>query len=124
MEPPTPPIVVDENGDLTIFNSVAEAEGHLEPVDVANDEYVAYDAKGRRLRLEIDPREKVRGFVVSNDYGVKIRLMEGQSSAEPALRSALLRFIRLAGLPEPDDLERAELATLISTARGPARRRR
>ena len=33
------------------FESVEDAERYFEPIDVENDEYVAYDSDGRLLRL-------------------------------------------------------------------------
>jgi hypothetical protein len=46
-----PPIIVDEQGTAMIFESTEDAERYLEPIDVRNNEYVAYDSEGRLLRL-------------------------------------------------------------------------
>ena len=39
-----PPIVIDEHGDISIFPSVEAAARYMEPIDVRNNEYVAYDS--------------------------------------------------------------------------------
>ena len=47
-----PVIVVDNSGiDLVIFDSVDEAQGYLEPIDIQNNEYVVYDSRGRLFKL-------------------------------------------------------------------------
>ena len=48
-----PPIVVNEHGDVSAFASVADAARKLEPVDVQNNEFVAYDSDGYRLALVV-----------------------------------------------------------------------
>ena len=47
----TPPIVIDENGDITLYQSAEAAGCALEPVDVQNGEYVVYDSEGFILTL-------------------------------------------------------------------------
>jgi hypothetical protein len=60
---PIPPITVDSHGELLFFESAEKAEEYLEPVDVTNGEYIAYDALGRRLALGIENRKwRERGF--------------------------------------------------------------
>lgn len=46
-----PPIIVDANGDIMFFSSVAELQQSLEPIDVLNGEYQVFDCEGRRLQL-------------------------------------------------------------------------
>jgi hypothetical protein len=46
---PAHPIVINEHGDVTLFATVRHAEQYLEPIDVKNNEYVGYDALGRKL---------------------------------------------------------------------------
>lgn len=48
------PIIVYENGDLLIFESIKDAVVYLEPVDVENDEYTAFDSEGYNLKLRTD----------------------------------------------------------------------
>jgi competence transcription factor ComK len=46
-----PPIIVDEKGPVYIFETLRDAELYLEPIDVKNNRYVAYDSESRWLRL-------------------------------------------------------------------------
>ena len=45
------PIVVSEHGDISVFASVETAARKIEPIDVENGEYVAYDSDGFLLQL-------------------------------------------------------------------------
>ena len=47
------PISINENGDVSTFASVEEAETYMEPVDVERGEYIVIDADGRRLTVEV-----------------------------------------------------------------------
>ena len=38
------PIVIDEHGDVSFYPDVALAARALEPIDVLNNEYIAYDS--------------------------------------------------------------------------------
>ena len=46
-----PPIVIDEHGDISLFSSVESAARYVEPMDVRNNEYIAYDSAGFLLKL-------------------------------------------------------------------------
>lgn len=48
------PIVIVENGDVSFFADVSIAARALEPIDVRNNEYVAYDSLGYTLQLVLD----------------------------------------------------------------------
>ncbi len=52
------PIIVDEHGDLMVFASESELSDYLEPIDVKNGEYTAYDSKGEQLALLIETEEQ------------------------------------------------------------------
>lgn len=43
------PIYLNENGDVTKFDSIEEAEAYMEPIDVEHGEYVVSDAEGKQL---------------------------------------------------------------------------
>lgn len=48
----TPPVVVDECGDVRLYRSIESAALALEPIDVENGEYVVYDREGFVLTLK------------------------------------------------------------------------
>ena len=78
-----PPIVVNENGDITIFATIEAAVRYLEPVDVRNHEYVAYDSAGFMLRLfPSEPVVTVAGYTSEEPRA---------SELERALRSFVAR---------------------------------
>jgi spore coat polysaccharide biosynthesis predicted glycosyltransferase SpsG len=81
------PIIISENGDLSFYEKVEEAELYLEATDVKNNEYRAYDASGKLLSLEIETRgEPPLDFVV---------VCENENSAEDVkkLREILRKFL-------------------------------
>lgn len=56
------PIVINEHGDVSFYPDVSFAARALEPIDVRNNEYVAYDSLGYTLLLEPGPqRVKITG---------------------------------------------------------------
>jgi hypothetical protein len=48
-----PITITGRNGDTSTYSSVHEAEMDIEPIDVEQGEYVAVDADGRRLVIEV-----------------------------------------------------------------------
>lgn len=74
------PIVICDNGDISIFRSVADAELSLEPIDVINGEYVAYDARGCLVDIKVVSESQAAWFGLSKSYidRVKIELAEEQ----------------------------------------------
>jgi hypothetical protein len=57
-----PPIIIDENGDISFFESVKDVELYLEPIDVINGEYVAYDSEGHILQLSVECKDSANIF--------------------------------------------------------------
>ncbi|QEY26666.1 hypothetical protein [Neisseria zalophi] len=51
------PIIINDNGDISFFANVSDAESYLEPDDI--DSYEAFDASGRLLKLN---RKKIKKF--------------------------------------------------------------
>jgi len=93
MEPAIrPPIIVDESGDISIFDSARSAERYLEPIDVRNEVYEVYDATGRRLKPEI--RAETRLFF--GRFGFKtesVVLVSSELVEADRLQQRLLRFL-------------------------------
>ena len=102
------PIVIDENGNLLMFGSRAAAEGYLEPIDVANKEYVGYDADGRLLNLSVvrDHGGSLLGRVSGSTEAVKLSLAESAPTHATELRDKLLRSLK------DTDLWRSDLPDL------------
>jgi hypothetical protein len=88
---PTPPIFVDNRGDVSTFRSVSYAQSYLEPIDIENREYTAYDASGRLLALSADRRH------------VYISLAEQEPTHSEPLAKVLRQFLRAVKDPAGDD---------------------
>jgi hypothetical protein len=104
----TPPILIDERGDISLYVSSERAASHVEAIDVLNGEYEFFDAAGRRLLatvdrnrvgLEIDPtrppepeslERRLRGYFA----GLPDRLDGHRTAAEQAQTLAELVELR------------------------------
>lgn len=97
-----PPIIIDAQGALLVFNSLTKAIRELSPLEVREGRFpVAYDAEGRLLRIEVRVRERrILGIWREVREEVQILAYEHIPTHELALRELLLRFIRpREGLP-------------------------
>lgn len=101
--------MVSERGELLFFRSVADAEAYLEPVDVEQEEYVAYDSQGARLSLAVVRREHstLAGLWRFPVSCVAVREPSGERQ-EQELRRLLLDFLERLG----EDRSRLELLDL------------
>jgi hypothetical protein len=98
-----PPIIVDEQGTATVFESIEDAERYLEPIDVKNGEYVAYDSEGRLLRL------------VPTSPRITIENAELEPHHPSEVRNLLTRLLAYTGVPE-EILQKESLKTLVARA--------
>ena len=76
------PLIFDENGDISLYWSVQDAQRGIEVIDVKNGEYVAYDAAGRLLSLD-----------TSNLGAIDIRCIESESLHTDEVLVALKRYL-------------------------------
>jgi hypothetical protein len=98
-----PPIIVDERGTATVFESVDYAERYLEPIDVKNGEYIAYDSEGRLLRL------------IPTSPRITIESAEPEPHHSSEVRSLLIRLLVYTGVP-PEILQSEDLQNLVARA--------
>lgn len=91
-----PPIIIDAQGALLVFNSIERALYELTPLGVREGRYpVAYDADGRLLRIEVRVRERrILGLWREVREEVQIIAYEHIPTHELALRELLHRFIQ------------------------------
>lgn len=68
------PIKVNENGDISYFDTIEEAEAYMEPVDVENGEYVVTDADGRPLSASVITVDNQIFFGLFKVHTKKVRL--------------------------------------------------
>jgi hypothetical protein len=95
-----PPIVIDENGDVSVFLSNYAAERKLEVIDVLNSEYVGIDGDGVPLNIRA-----INGKVV-------ISLKDERAQPE-RLRSLLINFLSAI---EPKEWEKLSTSDLLMHA--------
>jgi hypothetical protein len=77
-EGPTPPIIVNEHGDVTLHAGLESAAAELEAIDVENGEYEYFDAVGR----------VIEGSVSEGKIVLTVR------EADPPRPEALLAILR------------------------------
>jgi hypothetical protein len=94
-----PPIsVIDRDGWLTMFASIAEAEASLEAPDVEDDEYLGFDAEGRRLILLVDDRDPDLPWYRRLRHQSPVRIVDSPEPPDPVhLRSILQEALADAG---------------------------
>lgn len=89
------PIIVVEHGDVAIYESMAKAQLGLEPIDVRNGEYVAYNRDGHLLRLTVI-QKKIPSFFAKEKSIEAVEICdvveEGDYASE--LREALINFFK------------------------------
>jgi len=100
-----PPIFVYEPNDLDVFESVRLAERYLEPPDVLDGAYSAYDSEGRLLKLGV------------SDDGMRVVIHPGEPVPEHAqeLRAAIIVLLSAVGVSR-QWLDSASLPDLVHKA--------
>jgi len=85
-----PPIILDESGDTGVFDSIESAELDMEPIDVEDNRYVAFDSVGRLLRiLPTTPR-------------VTLEAAEEFPNHAEQVRALLIKFLGDCGSTDPN----------------------
>ena len=122
-----PPIVAFCQGDLAVYDSVEDAVKDMEPIDVAEGRWCAFDAEGRLLRIvlaeELRPPsqtflQKVRSFFTEciGPEGVRIMEEEREPTHGNELRDRLTSFFSEVGMPMEPPADR-RLDELVGHAR-------
>ena len=94
--------MIDENGDVSVYETAEVAARKLEPIDVQNNEYTAFDSEGYPLQL------------LAGEYRVSIPGRKEATADPDALAGILRSFLeRASGKPVPRQLSTPrELLTL------------
>jgi len=95
------PIILSNFGDVLVFATIARAIQYIEPIDVVNREYVAFDGEGRILEI-----------TYSKMGGISIEPGEDTPSHAEDLQAILRAFFRAIGLDEAW-ITTAQLAELV-----------
>ena len=95
------PLIIDEHGDVNIYNSIKSAELYLEAIDVKNNEYIAYDANGLLLNLKV---------IAQNETLVEsVKIEEGELSKPEHLKNVLINFLEALNTSVPPNIELSNL---------------
>jgi hypothetical protein len=115
-------VVVNENrnpdqaGDVTVFETVADAERDFEPADVQDGEFYAYLLDGRALKLFVaDGEVRIEPEPTGRDHRDRIRFLL-ESAAEVVLAARKRRGL-IESEPSPSSMSVAELIELIGFTR-------
>ncbi len=114
-----PPIFIfDSSDDVLAFASPAQAEGHVESVDVEDAEYSqAFDSEGRLLALEVEQptgRNRFLGLEFVALTPVRVVEMEAEPGHAEDLRRALLDALTRVG--HSGGLASASMGELVEEA--------
>lgn len=102
-----PPIIADNRGDITLFDSVDAAERYLEPVDIRNQEYELFDSEGTILCANIS----------KDDRGVERIKLERDDSMSPdqsRLCRKLSAYLQELGLDRGANCSLSDLVQRVS----------
>jgi len=110
------PIIINENGDVSVFNSIEAVEMTLEVIDINDNAYQAYDSNGNLLKLSPKWGKTInRLWFIKLTFDVeKVYISElhpVQNHADE-LRQILISYLRRTGWNQ-DDLTHQTLDELI-----------
>lgn len=95
----SPPLLVFEGGDLSIFRSLAEVESALEGIDVEDGVYEAFDSAGRVVSLKASG--VVRGQHVVDIGRTRVESVETLPTAGDRLKRLLHEHLGAIGRAMP-----------------------
>ncbi len=111
-----PPILIFEGSDLRIERSVADAVSALEPADVKENIYTAFDSSGRLLELAVVHEEKtvLFGLFKTSIDTVKITPAENDPSHEGEIKNKLIAYLK--AITKEQNLENLSTQELAAKA--------
>ena len=107
------PIIVDEKGNIDLFKTKQDAEEYLEPIDVHNQEYIAYDSQGMLLRLGVRSETRRFFFNILSDTFEVVCISETGVDRSQELRKKLKRFLCQVGMID-SNFKEEELLSYVS----------
>ncbi len=110
-----PIIVIEGEGDISIYRTAHDAEIHLEPIDIIDNIYEIFDSDGKVLRQRVAKRS-VKYFFGRRTVDVDgVYLDDSDESNPERLKKLLQKFLK--GSRKLDavnaNLENLDLASLI-----------
>lgn len=99
------PLIIDNYGDLLIFDTLESAETYLEPIDILNHEYVGYDAEGCLLSFSVYENQLSIDKVI-------VSLAEQEPTHQAELKEKLNKFLKYLQEVELETLTLEELVKI------------
>ena len=106
----TPPVIVDEHGDIQLYANVEAAAADVEAIDVRNGEYEFFDSAGRVIEPTIDDATST----------VRLTGHEYRLPVPNLLADRLRRFVEQVGIERigisklPSEMSLEELVDALS----------
>lgn len=109
-------VIIYENGDTSVYPDTDSAEIDLEPIDVANGEYQAFDENVNKLEMTVatEYRASLFGIFKSTFERVKIRKIQNPINDEIVLRRILLETLYGANTRPPESMPLKELVDRVA----------
>ena len=90
------PIILDDSGDVQVFQTLEEAEAYLEPPDVNCPKTRIFDCEGLLLKPRISAwsgMKKLFGVISFRAKGERVVIEESGQANEGELRNLLVQFL-------------------------------
>jgi hypothetical protein len=95
-----------DSGEVAKFNSVQKLQGHIEKIDVENEEYEAWDKDGLPVQIKLQ------------EPALWIKVEPSAEDREPdQLRHALLEFAKSVGVQLPDHFPTSAFVSTLDRIR-------
>jgi hypothetical protein len=108
------PIILDEKGDLSVYDSLEKLLKYVEPIDVRNQEYIVYDSEGRFLQLGTATTRILFGLLEGPEV-VTFETEEPTPAQASELRACISDFLTRVCV-DKEWVARASLAELVKKA--------
>jgi len=110
------PLIIEEHGDLLVFPDEVAACEYLEPVDIVNNEYVAYDSAGNIIELAVE--DAVTISRIAGTTTVQTVVVRGKTDVNRAaeLEQKIRDFLAVVGMVgATENLDLRELVKALDT---------
>ncbi len=94
-----PPFILNEHGDVEVFDSEVELLSYVESIDILNKEYEVWDSTGRKFGLRADPKMLTDGPLQEHELEELLRryvrylYSNGYVSSEPSSKESIQGLI-------------------------------
>ncbi len=110
-------IIIDEHGDLDLFNSEDEVLKYIEPIDIKNNEYEIYDKNGFKFKATIEEKIDDLGCISKllriKKYNINL-VLDTRVNFENKLKNKIINFMERVNSPvENNNIELSKAILLL-----------